>query len=108
MRTLYAFEGNGLRVAGHDIANATGVLLQADAPVPLVAGDEPVECLMLQARPIGEPVAQYGPFVMNTEAEIEEAFADYRRTQFGGWPWPVDDPTHGPHAERFARVPELA
>jgi redox-sensitive bicupin YhaK (pirin superfamily) len=108
VRTLYVFEGSGLRVAGHDFDNATGVLLQADVAVPLVAGDEPVECLLLQAQPIGEPVAQYGPFVMNTEAEIEEAFADYRRTQFGGWPWPVDDPTHGPDAERFARVPELA
>jgi quercetin 2,3-dioxygenase len=108
VRTLYAFEGNGLRVADRDFDNATGMLLQADVAVPLVAGDEPVECLLLQARPIGEPVAQYGPFVMNTEAEIEEAFADYRRTQFGGWPWPVDDPTHGPDRERFARVPEPA
>jgi hypothetical protein len=58
---------------------------------------------MLQGRPIGEPVAQYGPFVMNTEAEVRQAFADYRKTKFGGWPWPDAEPVHGQEAVRFAR-----
>ncbi|MDY0108223.1 MAG: pirin-like C-terminal cupin domain-containing protein, partial [Giesbergeria sp.] len=54
---------------------------------------------------IGEPVAQYGPFVMNTQQEIMQAMQDYRRTQFGGWPWKEADPVHGSEARRFARYP---
>jgi quercetin 2,3-dioxygenase len=102
-RVLYVFDGDTLRVDGDEVGNDTGVALRADLPVALVAGDAPVEALLLQGRPIGEPVAQYGPFVMNTEAEIRQAFADYQATQFGGWPWPDDAPTHGRDAARFAR-----
>jgi redox-sensitive bicupin YhaK (pirin superfamily) len=103
VRVLYVFEGDMLDVAGEVVANDTGVVLQPDVAVPLAAGSAEVEALLLQGRPIGEPVAQYGPFVMNTQAEIQQAFTDYQATRFGGWPWPDDAPTHGRDQGRFAR-----
>jgi hypothetical protein len=74
-----------------------------DAALTLTSHTSDVEVLLLQGRPIAEPVAQYGPFVMNTRAEVQQAFSDYQRTQFGGWPWPVSDPVHGSTEGRFAR-----
>ena len=103
VRTLYVFDGDHLDIGGHEVGSGTGAVVRCDMPVTVTAaGDGPVETLVLQGRPIGEPVARYGPFVMNTDAEIEQAFADYRRTGFGGWPWDDDAPHHGPTKGRFA------
>jgi redox-sensitive bicupin YhaK (pirin superfamily) len=101
-RTLYVFEGTQLSIDGEQVGGSVGVVVDAGRPVTIAAGDR-VEILMLQARPLGEPVAQYGPFVMNTRAEIEQTIADYQRTQFGGWPWDRPDPVHGSDPTRFAR-----
>ena len=101
-RALYVYRGNGTMVAGHGFAPEVALRLRSDAEIPLENGSEPAELLLLQGRPIGEPVAQHGPFVMNTTAEIYQAFADYRATRFGGWPWPKDDPTHPRESGRFA------
>lgn len=77
--------------------------MRAQQAIEIVNGERPSELLMLQGRPIGEPVVQYGPFVMNTRAQIEQTMSDYRRTRFGGWPFPSDAPTHPREAGRFAK-----
>ena len=79
------------------------MVLNSAADVELEAAADGAELLLLQGRPIAEPVVQYGPFVMNTRAEIEQAMLDYQRTQFGGWPWPSDGPVHARERGRFAR-----
>jgi redox-sensitive bicupin YhaK (pirin superfamily) len=102
-RQLYFFKGTQVTVDGQRIEGHSAIELRASAAVELINGSETSEFLVLQGRPIGEPVAQYGPFVMNTRAEIEQAFADYQRTQFGGWPWDDNAPVHGREPTRFAR-----
>lgn len=105
-RMLYFFAGQGLAIGELQQRQHAALELVADADWALAnTGDSVVECLVLQGRPIAEPTVQYGPFVMNSEAEIMQAMMDYRRTQFGGWPWPVSDPVHGAEARRFARHP---
>ena len=104
-RTVYFFFGSKMTIAGRDVSPKVGVQVQADAPLELVNQGHAAEVLVLQGKPIGEPVAHYGPFVMNTRAELEQAFTDYRRTQFGGWPWDRDDPVHGAE-DRFALHPD--
>jgi redox-sensitive bicupin YhaK (pirin superfamily) len=103
-RALYAFNGAGhIQIADRTLTQAACVQLRADAAVELAnAGAVEAEFLYLQGRPIGEPVVQYGPFVMNTEAEIHQAMHDYRQGLFGQWPWPSEAPVHARDQERFA------
>ena len=92
-------------MGGQPIHDHAVIELRADVPVLLEGGADEAELLMLQGRPIAEPVVQYGPFVMNTQAEIMQTMQEYRRTQFGGWPWKDAAPVHGPTPQRFALHP---
>ena len=100
-RILYLFVG-AAQIADQAITSGTGVQVKPEAAIAILATLE-TEILVLQGKPIGEPVAQHGPFVMNTREEIQQAFADYQRTKFGGWPWPSDGPVHPREAKRFAK-----
>ncbi len=105
-RTVYVFEGAGVSVNGHRIAVNSGLNVDSAAPMNIVAGSSVVEILILQSRVIGEPVVQYGPFVMNSEDEIRKTISDFQRTQFGGWPWKRPDMVHGNEIVRFAKYPD--
>ena len=102
-RTLYFFRGSELRIGGRSVPAGQRIELGGSGAVRLDNGGSEAEILLLQGQPLGEPVARHGPFVMSTEREIAEAYADYRRTRFGGWPWDRSDPVHGHEPGRFAR-----
>lgn len=102
-RTLYFYEGSTLNISGQSIRRYHAAEVHPDVRTTLQAGDAPAAILLLQGKPIGEPVIQYGPFVMNTKEEINQAFEDYHRTKFGGWPWPRYDYVHPRDRPRFAR-----
>ncbi len=101
-RMLYFFAGDTLTIAGRSVAPGHAIQVRPDADVTLENGEVEAELLMLQGRPIGEPVVQYGPFVMNTPEEIRQAMLDYQATGFGGWGWTENGPTHPREKGRFA------
>lgn len=101
-RTLYFYRGKGILLEGTQLPLYHLTHLEAAADIQITNGDEDAYLLVLEGVPLNEPVVQYGPFVMNSEAEIRQAFDDYRRTQFGGWPWPEQEQAHPREAARFA------
>lgn len=106
-RNLYYYEGSSyITIDGNNIDPSSRIKLSGEDQITVVNGDKTSLILLLEGEPINEPVAQYGPFVMNTEEEIRKAYADYQNTQFGGWPWPDDEPVHEREMGRFARYPD--
>ena len=102
-RTLYFFEGESVNINGENVDDHCALELVADEQILLLNGSTAGRFLLLQGKPIGEPVVSYGPFVMNTQAEIQQTYVDYQETRFGGWPWPRHDQVHGRDRGRFAR-----
>lgn len=92
-RQCYLYRGS-LEIEDQEISTMHKIELQSDREVVIQNGQQESRLLLLQGRPINEPVAQYGPFVMNTNDEIKQTFRDYEQTRFGGWPWPNNDPLH--------------
>jgi redox-sensitive bicupin YhaK (pirin superfamily) len=76
---VYPYAGDAKIGAGAmRIARGELAMLTLGTQVPITAGEEGASLILVAGRPLKEPVARYGPFVMNTAEEIHQAFADYR------------------------------
>lgn len=104
-RIVYLFAGGKAKVDGQEVGTKHAVFLDSSADLSVVA-DGDLDLLYLEAKPINEPVVQYGPFVMNTKQEIMDAVSDYNKTQFGGWSWDRNDAVHDKQSGRFAKYPD--
>jgi len=102
-RILYFYRGDTLQIDDTHVTSYQAVELKSNDEIMIENGPSESYLFMMQGKPIQEPVIQYGPFVMNTESEIQQAYNDYRRTEFGGWPWPRRDQVHPRTQGRFAK-----
>jgi quercetin 2,3-dioxygenase len=103
-RNLYYYRGAGtIQIEDQQIASSNRIKLSGNENIVISNGLFESYLILLEGEPILEPVAHYGPFVMNTETEIRQAMYDYQQTSFGGWPWDKHDQVHERHAGRFAR-----
>ena len=85
-RTLYFFQGGKILIGGREIDARSGLTLRPELAAAIENGSLDSEFLLLQGRPIGEPIASYGPFVMNTRAEIVTAVDDFQAGKLGEIP----------------------
>ncbi|UKN00226.1 pirin family protein [Paracrocinitomix mangrovi] len=102
-RNLYFYRGKNISINDQTIEANNRITLNTLDKVTIVNGDEEAYFLFLQGKPIGEPVVQYGPFVMNSEQEIRDTINEYQKTQFGGWPWPMKEQVWDRDKGRFAK-----
>jgi hypothetical protein len=105
-RSLYFYQGDSIQLEEKKFTTHQAIELHAHAEVAIENGNTESFLLLLQGKPILEPVVQHGPFVMNTGAEIQLAMREYQQTQFGGWPWPNYENVHPHEKGRFALYPD--
>ena len=101
-RSVFFYKGETIQIEGQTISANHLIELKASENISFYNGNKDAYFLILEGKPIGESVAQYGPFVMNTQEEIREAMSDYGKTQFGGWPWAEKEVIHSKDKGRFA------
>jgi redox-sensitive bicupin YhaK (pirin superfamily) len=80
---LFLRSGEAVVNGGDTLRAADFAMLDTAGETVTVRANEATSVVVLNGEPLDEPVAAYGPFVMNTEAEIRQAFADYRAGRFG-------------------------
>lgn len=102
-RSLYFYEGEALSIDAQLFTDKSYAFVTTEMKsVIRNEGSTLAKVLLLEAEPILEPIMSHGPFVMTTNAEIEQAFKDYRETQFGGWPFSSSEIYHDVNQVRFA------
>ncbi|WP_173911030.1 pirin family protein [Acinetobacter sp. Marseille-Q1618] len=101
-RFCYFYEGALLKIEDEDIHFKHLVELKPNVAIQLKNGPEAGRILWLEGEPIGAPVAMRGPFVLNSDEELNQAFARYRQTHFGDWPWESPAPVFERTQPRFA------
>ncbi|MFT5885426.1 MAG: redox-sensitive bicupin YhaK (pirin superfamily) [Arcticibacterium sp.] len=101
-RSVFFYKGDKIEMEGKSIASDHIIELAAIEDIAITNGDQDAYFLILEGKPIGEPVVQHGPFVMNTQEEIRETMKEYGKTQFGGWPWAEREVVHSKDKGRFA------
>lgn len=102
-RTIYFYQGAEIEIAETKIKKYHSAELEVEDNLVIKNGNFVSKILVLQGKPINETVIQYGPFVMNSKEEIQQAFQEYNQTKFGGWPWPKYEMTHDRNLGRFAQ-----
>jgi len=101
-RNIYYYLGGSLHISGQEIKDSHRIKVDASQEISIVNGNVDSYLFLLEGEPINEPVIKHGPFVMNSIQEIRDAFADYQRTQFGGWPYAQEIPVNPRNSLRFA------
>lgn len=101
-RSLFFYAGDRIETGGESISEEHSIDLAGGKALEIRNGNKTGYFLYLQGKPLGEKVVQHGPFVMNSNQEIQEAVYEFQRTQFGGWPWESHEHTHPKERGRFA------
>ena len=101
-RTLYFYEGHRINIDETEIIAKRLIHLNSKEEVIIQNSSKVSYLFFLQGKPIREPLVQQGPFVANSQEEIEEAIQEYRKTHFGGWPYKTNEPVHDKSKGRFA------
>ena len=103
-RSLFFYKGETLEIETKSIPSASIIEAKSGESIEIKNNsNQTAYLLILEGVPIGEPVVQHGPFVMNTQEEIRETMKEFGRTQFGGWPWNQKEVAHSRHLGRFAK-----
>jgi hypothetical protein len=101
-RGLHFYYGESIQIEGQSIRVSNSIELDTEEVI-IKNGTEAAYFLLLQGKPINEPVVQHGPFVVNEAQEVNQVIREYQRNQFGGWPWPQHDHVHPREKGRFAK-----